>query len=241
MKQVLLECGGKSPFIVFSDGVDLAAASNAVADRLLINQGQVCSVGSRLLVERRVEDEVLERVTDRLHRVRMGDPRDRATTFGPLASAQQFARVTKYIASGEVDGGRLVTGGNPVLPETGGFYIEPTVFRDVPTNARIAQEEIFGPVLSVLPFETEDEALRIASNTVYGLTAFVWTADLSRALRVAKAIRSGVRVNAVAPLGEGAGFAASGEPIRQSGFGVEFGMAGMESYLRRQTIAFFHS
>jgi acyl-CoA reductase-like NAD-dependent aldehyde dehydrogenase len=241
MKRVLLECGGKSPVIVFADGVDLAAASQAVADRLLINQGQVCSVGSRLLVQRDAEDEVLERVTTRLRQVRMGDPRDRETTFGPLASPQQLSRVTRYIDSGGADGAKLVAGGHRALSESGGFFVEPTVFRDVPPSARIAQEEIFGPVLSVMPFADEDEAIRIANNTTYGLTGFVWTRDLSRAMRVAKAIRSSVRVNAAPAAGEGAGFAASGEPIRQSGFGVEFGLGGMESYLRRQTIAFVHS
>lgn len=241
MKRVLLECGGKSPFIVFDDGVDLEAASNAVADRLLLNQGQLCIVGSRLLVQRGAADEVLSRVTDRIKKVRMGDPRDRDTTFGPLASPQQFKRVMNYIGTGEADGARLIAGGNQALPDSGGFFVEPTVFRDVPQAARIAQEEIFGPVLSVMTFADEDEAIRIANNTNYALTSYLWTRDLSRALRVAKSIRSGVRVNAAPTTGEGAGFASSGEPNRQSGFGVESGVAGMESYLRRQTIAISHS
>jgi acyl-CoA reductase-like NAD-dependent aldehyde dehydrogenase len=241
MKQVLLECGGKSPVIVFSDGVDLEAASNAVADRLLLNQGQLCVVGSRLLVQRAAEDEVLERVTDRIKRVRMGDPRDRETTFGPLASPQQFTRVTGYIDTGEADGATLVAGGGQARPESGGFFVEPTVFRNVPQTARIAQEEIFGPVLSVMSFADEDEAIRIANNSTYALTSYLWTRDLSRALRVAKAIRSGVRVNSAPASGEGAGFASSGEPNRQSGLGVESGVAGMESYLRRQTIAITHA
>lgn len=241
MKSVLLECGGKSPFIVFGDGVDLAAASNAVADRLLLNQGQLCIVGSRLLVQRDAEDEVLERVTDRIKHVRMGDPRDRETTFGPLASPQQFKRVTNYIGTGEADGARLIAGGNHALPDSGGFFIEPTVFTDVPQTARIAQEEIFGPVLSVMSFKDEDEAIQIANNSSYALTSYLWTRDLSRAMRVAKSIRSGVRVNAGLTTGEGAGFASSGEPNRQSGLGVESGVAGMESYLRRQTIAFSHT
>jgi acyl-CoA reductase-like NAD-dependent aldehyde dehydrogenase len=241
MKQVLLECGGKSPVIVFSDGVDLEAASHAVADRLLLNQGQLCVVGSRLLVQRDAEDEVLERVTDRIKGVRMGDPRDRETTFGPLASPQQFKRVTGYIDTGEADGATLVAGGGQARPESGGFFVEPTVFRNVPQTARIAQEEIFGPVLSVMSFADEDEAIRIANNSTYALTSYLWTRDLSRALRVAKAIRSGVRVNAAPASGEGAGFASSGEPNRQSGLGVESGVAGMESYLRRQTIAITHA
>lgn len=241
MKVVMSECGGKSPQIVFDDGVDLDQVSEAIARFLTTNQGQICSVGSRLLVQRSIESAVVEKVTSHLRRIVMGDASDPKTTFGPLASAQQMARVLRYIEGAKADGARLVTGGNRVLAETGGFFVEPTVFSDVSPTAAIAQEEIFGPVLAVIPFEDEAEAVRLANGTVYGLTAYVWTASLSTGMRMAKAVRSSVRVNAVPPRGEGAGYAFSYEPARQSGFGVESGLAGMESYLRRQSVWINHA
>jgi acyl-CoA reductase-like NAD-dependent aldehyde dehydrogenase len=128
-----------------------------------------------------------------------------------------------------------------VLPQTGGYFVEPTLFRNVPVTARIAQEEIFGPVLSVIPFADEAEAIRIANGTMYGLLGFVWTADLSRGMRMAKSIRSPVFINAAAPKGEGVGHGISIEPFGQSGIGPEGGLAGMESYLRRHFICFNHA
>jgi acyl-CoA reductase-like NAD-dependent aldehyde dehydrogenase len=146
----------------------------------------------------------------------------------------------QYIESADTDGAQLVTGGRRVLRESGGYFIEPTVFRDVLPGARIAQEEIFGPVLSVIPFEDEAEAIRVANDTMYGLMAYVWTTDLSRGMRMAKGIRSSVLVNAAAPLGEGPSHGLSHEPAGQSGIGVEGGIAGMESFLRRQLVWFNH-
>jgi len=127
------------------------------------------------------------------------------------------------------------------MEDSGGYFVEPSLFRDVSPTARIAQEEIFGPVLSVIPFEDEPEAIRIANNTIYGLAAYVWTANLSTAMRVAKGVRSVVLVNAVAPIGEGPGHAGSWEPVGQSGVGTEGGLAGLESYLRRQLVWFSHA
>lgn len=241
MKVVMAECGGKSPHIVFGEGVDLKAASAAIAAMLTTNQGQICSVGSRLLVQRSIEREVLERVAERMSSVVIGNALDPKTTFGPLASAQQCERVMQYIRSGEEDGAEIVMGGRRALPASGGYFVEPTLFRNVSTSARIAREEIFGPVLSVIPFDDEQEAIRIANDTIYGLTAYVWTANLSTGMRMAKALRSSVRVNSVVPIGEGPGYASSSEPARQTGIGVEGGLAGMESYLRRQTITFNHA
>jgi acyl-CoA reductase-like NAD-dependent aldehyde dehydrogenase len=131
-------------------------------------------------------------------------------------------------------------GGRKILEETGGYFIEPTIFREVRPSARIAQEEIFGPVLSVIPFHDEAEVIRIANGTLYGLAAYVWTANLSTGMRMAKSIRSPITINAVASRSEGAGHAASWEPARQSGIGTEGGLAGLESYLRRQTVWFNH-
>lgn len=241
MKVVMTECGGKSPHIVFADGVDLDAACETISLSLLTNQGQICSLGSRLLVQRSIENATLERITARLTQIVMGDALDPKTTFGPLASAKQFARVMQYIETAETDGAELVTGGRRALTESGGFFVEPTVFRNVSPAARIAQEEIFGPVLSVITFEDEAEAIRIANDTMYGLIAYVWTASLATGMRMARGIRSSVLVNAAAPVGEGPGHASSFEPAGQSGIGTEGGMAGMESYLRRQLVWISHA
>ncbi|GFE79658.1 aldehyde dehydrogenase [Steroidobacter agaridevorans] len=241
LKVVMTECGGKSPQIVFGDGVDLDAAAKSVAQAILTNQGQVCSAGTRLLVQRSIEPVLLEKILAQLENISIGNALDPHTTFGPLASSQQCARVMKYIQSAKDEGVELVAGGKRALPETGGYFVEPTLFRNVPPTARIAQEEIFGPVLSVIKFENEAEAIRIANATIYGLAAYVWTADLSRAMRVTKAIHSSIWVNAAAPSGEGAGHAASYEPAFQSGIGTEGGLAGMESYLRRQLVWINHS
>lgn len=241
LKVVLAECGGKSPQILFCDGVDLDAACESIARFIVTNQGQICSVGSRLLVQRSIEAAVLEKISARMRRVVMGNALERNTTFGPIVTARQCARVLQYIESANADGAQVVLGGKRVLEETGGYFVEPTLFRAVSPTARIAQEEIFGPVLSVITFEDEAEAVRIANGTLYGLAAYVWTADLSRGMRMAKAIRSSVRIGAVPPTGEGAGHAASSEPAAQSGIGTETGLAGMESYLRRQLVSFSYA
>lgn len=241
MKVVMTECGGKSPHIVFDDGVDLNAVAATVSRSILTNQGQICSAGSRLLVHRAVEGPLLETITRRLGEIVMGNALDPKTTFGPVASAGQCARVMRYISAGMTSGAELITGGRQALKQTGGYFVEPTIFASVSPGSAVAQEEIFGPVLAVLSFEDEQEAIRIANNTIYGLTAYVWTTNLSTGLRVAKALRSSVLVNAVAPSGEGAGHAASLEPAGQSGIGVEGGIAGLESYLRRQLLWINHA
>jgi acyl-CoA reductase-like NAD-dependent aldehyde dehydrogenase len=241
LKPVLLECGGKSPHIVFADGVDLDAAGAAIAKALLTNQGQICSVGSRLLVQRSAEQQVIDAIAARFSGIVIGNALDPRTTFGPLASQKQCARVQGYIDGARDSRAKLLLGGQRVLRDSGGFFIEPTIFTDVPADARIAQEEIFGPVLSVMPFDDETHALRLANSTVYGLGAYVWTASLSTGMRMSKGLRTTVRINAAAPSGEGPGFAYSSEPAAQSGFGAEGGLPGMESYMRRQLVWFNHS
>jgi acyl-CoA reductase-like NAD-dependent aldehyde dehydrogenase len=176
-----------------------------------------------------------------MKKVVMGDASDPHTTFGPLVSDKQRGRVLQHIEAARGEGAQLAIGGKTALMESGGFFVEPTLFHDVSPSARIAQEEIFGPVLSVIPFDDEADAIRIANSTMYGLMAYVWTADLSTGMRMAKGVRSSIMVNAAAPKGEGAGFAASHEPTGQSGIGVEGGFAGMESYLRRQLVCINHA
>jgi acyl-CoA reductase-like NAD-dependent aldehyde dehydrogenase len=240
LKVVKAECGGKSPQIVFADGVDLDAACQAIARGLLINQGQICSVGSRLVVQRSIQKIVVQKIVERFTQVVMGHALNPLTTFGPIASEKQCARVMHYIDTARDDGADLVAGGRRVLRESGGFFIEPTIFCNVAPTARIAQEEIFGPVLSVIPFDDEEDAIRIANGTDYGLMAYVWTASLSTGMRLAKGVRSPVIVNATAPQGEGAGYGFSFEPARQSGIGAEGGLPGLEGYFRRQLIRFNH-
>jgi acyl-CoA reductase-like NAD-dependent aldehyde dehydrogenase len=146
-----------------------------------------------------------------------------------------------YIQTATSEGAQLVTGGRRALLDKGGYHVEPTLFRDVNPGSRIAQEEIFGPVLAVIPFEDEAQAIRIANGTMYGLVAYVWTSNLSTGLRMMKGIRSSIRINGAAPMGEGSGYAASYEPSGQSGVGIESGLRGIESYVRRQLVSFSHA
>jgi len=238
LKRVMLECGGKSPHIVFDDGVDLDAAADAVTQLILTNQGQICSAGTRLLVQDTIEEALLEKIANRFKQVRIGNPLDPKTTFGPLATAKQYARVMHYIDIGRDSGAKLITGGGGALADTDGYFVEPTLFQGVKADAPLAQEEIFGPVLSSITFRDEDEAIRIANNTDYALAAYAWTTNLNRGMRLASEIRSSVSIYSNKPSGEGAGHAASYEPTGQSGFGAESGIAGMESYLRRKTASF---
>jgi acyl-CoA reductase-like NAD-dependent aldehyde dehydrogenase len=241
MKVVMTECGGKAPQIVFDDGIDLAAAAESIATLLLTNQGQICSVGSRVLVQRSAERTLLERVVARMREIVMGTALDPRTTFGPVASSAQCDRVIRYIEMGKAEGAELLSGGRRALRDSGGFFVEPTVFRNVSPRARIAREEVFGPVLSVIPFDTEDDAIRIANDTIYGLIAYAWTAKLSTAMRVAKGVCSSILVNAVPPSGEGPGHAFSSEPAGQSGLGSEGGLAGLQTYMRRQLLWINHA
>ena len=239
-KVVLAECGGKSPHVVFNDTFDLDATADSIARMLLTNQGQICSVGSRLVVQRSIEAQMVEKIAARFRQVVMGDALDPQTTFGPVASAKQCERIMRYIDIANADGAQLMSGGRRALQNSGGFFVEPALLRDVNPTARVAQEEIFGPVLSVIPFDSESEAVQIANNTVYGLAAYVWTSNLSTGMRVAKAIRSAVWINAAAPVADGSSHAVSYEPARESGVGTEGGLVGMTSYLRRQPIWINH-
>jgi gamma-glutamyl-gamma-aminobutyraldehyde dehydrogenase len=190
MKQVWLECGGKSANIVFADCADLEQVATFAAAGAFWNQGEVCSSHSRLLVERSIADELVDLVAKRAQGLRLGDPLDPATEIGPLVDHKQVSTVLGYVESGRAVA-RLVTGGERVEVGGGSLYVEPTVFDEVPRDAAVAQEEIFGPVLSVLPFEHEAEAIDIANGTTYGLGASLWTKDLSRALRVSRRLRAG--------------------------------------------------
>jgi 4-guanidinobutyraldehyde dehydrogenase / NAD-dependent aldehyde dehydrogenase len=233
MKRLALECGGKSPHIVMQDCGDLDAAAEAAAWGVFYNQGEVCNAGSRLLVHESLKDEFLERVVRVAETIRPGDPLDSETRMGAIVDRTQLDRVLGYIEAGREQGADLQLGGGQVLEESGGYFVEPTIFDAVSNEMRIAREEIFGPVLATIPFGDEEEAIAIANDTVYGLAAAVWTSDVSRAHRVSRALRAGVvwvncfdRGDITAPFG---GF-------KQSGFGRDKSIHALDKYTDLKTI-----
>jgi (Z)-2-((N-methylformamido)methylene)-5-hydroxybutyrolactone dehydrogenase len=230
LARVTLELGGKSPNVVFADA-DLEAAANGVIAGIFAATGQTCMAGSRLLVEASVHDELLDRVVARAQQVRLGDPMQADTEMGPVAFEEHLADVQRRIAAAEEEGARLVTGGR--RPDREGFFIEPTVFAGVRNDMSIGREEVFGPVLSVLPFAGEEEAVRMANDTPFGLAAGVWTSDLRRAHRVAHAIRAGtVWVNAYRAVGPMAPFGG----FKASGVGRENGLEALHEYTEVKTV-----
>ncbi len=235
LKKVTVELGGKGANIVFADA-DLAAAAQWAFQAGFFNTGQFCMSGSRLIVQRSVYQEVLDRLVAIVEAVPVGDPADPQTVLGPLAHRAQLDRVVEYVAIGRAEGARLVSGGE--LGTGGdwdgkGFFHQPTVFADVRPDMRIAQEEIFGPVLSVIPFDTEEEAVAIANGTPYGLAAGLHTSDLARGHRVAAQLDAGiVWVNSWAMFENTTPFGG----YKQSGYGRELGPEGIEEYLQLKTI-----
>lgn len=226
---VTLELGGKSPNIIFEDANLERAAVGALAG-IFGATGQTCVAGSRLLVQRSVHDRIIDVLAERARAVKLGDPLDPATDMGTVANEPQFRRILQFIERARADGARVVAGGGaargPGLEH--GFFIEPTVFADVHNEMEIAQEEVFGPVLAIIAFDDEEEAVRIANATRYGLAAGVWTENLSRALRVTRALQAGqVWVNTYRALAVQTPFGG----VKESGFGREKGQQALDEYL----------
>jgi 4-guanidinobutyraldehyde dehydrogenase/NAD-dependent aldehyde dehydrogenase len=232
MKRVWLECGGKSPNIIMADCADLDRAARAAAFAIFFNQGEMCSAGSRLIVQESVREQVLEKIAAVGRELAPGDPLDPKTALGAIVDETQLRTVMRYIESGKSEGARVALGGRRVREETGGYYVEPTIFADVRPEMTIAREEIFGPVLSAISFRTLDEALEIANNVIYGLAAAIWTRDINTAHRVARALRAGtVYVNCydaddiTVPFG---GF-------KQSGNGRDKSLHALDKYVELKT------
>ena len=232
LKRAWCELGGKSPNIVFADCIDMDKAAAASAGSIFYNQGESCNAPSRLLVERSIKDEFIKKLLKELPNYLPGDPLDENTTMGAMVDCGQMENVLKYIESGKLQGANLLAGGARVRSETGGFYITPTIFDNVTNDMTIAAEEIFGPVLAIITFDTVDEAIKIANDTIYGLAAAVWTRDISKAHTVARALRAGtVHVNSydeddiTVPFG---GF-------KQSGNGRDKSLHALEKYTELKT------
>ncbi|HEY3683916.1 MAG TPA: aldehyde dehydrogenase family protein [Streptosporangiaceae bacterium] len=230
LKRTALELGGKSANIICADA-DLDAIIGAVVHQCYANSGQACAALSRLLVPRALLPEVEKRVVAAADAEVVGDPAADGTTMGPVASRAQQERVLAYIRGAVEAGARLLTGG-PVPPRTDGAYVTPTVFGGVTPEMSIAQEEVFGPVLAVMAYDTEDEAVAIANGTAYGLAGGVWSADRDRAVRLARRMRTGQVVVNGAPLNLRAPFGG----YRQSGIGREYGRAGLEEFFETKSI-----
>ncbi|MEO9338369.1 aldehyde dehydrogenase [Mesorhizobium sp. SB112] len=237
IKRIGLELGGKSPQIVLADCDDLDAAARTVAAGIFGNSGQVCNAGSRLIVEDKIKDKFLEKVLQQANALVPSDPLDAATKLGSIVTEEQMSRVLGYIEEGVAGGAKIIAGGNRVRQESGGYFIEPTVFDGVSNQMKIAREEIFGPVLATITVRDFDEAMTVANDTIYGLAAGVWTNDVKKAHRAAKAIRAGVvwvncfdRGLMSVPFG---GF-------KQSGFGRDKSLHALDKYTDFKAVWFAH-
>jgi gamma-glutamyl-gamma-aminobutyraldehyde dehydrogenase len=234
-KPVYLECGGKSPNIIFDDAPDVAAAASAAAFAIFMNCGQVCAAGSRLLVHNSIRDRVLDGVETAAAIFAPGDPLTSSTIMGPMAKREQYERVLRYIDDGTAEGAQLKLGGRTSQAVGGGFFLQPTIFECTDHRLRIAREEIFGPVLCVLGFDDEEEALRIANDSSYGLAAAVWTQHFARAHRMSRALRAGsVSVNNYN--GDAGDLTVPFGGYKASGYGRDKSLHALDKYVQLKTL-----
>ncbi len=228
LKKITLECGGKSANIVLEDA-DMDLAVDGAMYAIFYHQGQCCEAGTRLLLPQSKHAEFLERLVAKTKKIKLGDPADASTDMGPVISRKQQERVLGYIAKGIADGATIATGGQVPKDQSlsGGFFVEPTIFTDVKISMTIAQEEIFGPVLSVIRYDSEDQAVALANDSIYGLGGGIWSRDKERAINLGKRIRTGtVWINEWHLISERAPFGG----YKQSGIGREFGIDGLREY-----------
>ncbi|MGQ0763165.1 MAG: betaine-aldehyde dehydrogenase [Acidobacteriota bacterium] len=235
LTKVSLELGGKAPNVIFADA-DLDQAVNGAMMGIFFNQGQVCCAGSRIFVEEKAKDEFLARFKEKAERVKVGDPMDKATGMGPQVSEEQLNRIKGYVDIAREEGATVFSGGgSPELAEEfkNGYFFQPTIFSEVDNKMRVAQEEIFGPVSSVITFKDDDELIQKANDTIYGLSAGIWTQNITRAHRFAKAIKAGVvwintynMMNAASPFGG----------YKQSGYGREMGKHALDLYTQVKSV-----
>ncbi len=228
--RVSLELGGKSPQVVFED-CDPEAAANGIMSGIFAATGQTCMAGSRLIVHRSMHDEILRRLIERCKTVRLGDPMDPATEMGPAATGPQYQKILSMIQSAKDEGAVVAFGGKQ--DAQGGFFVQPTILTGITGDMGIARDEVFGPVLSILTFDTEEEAIRMANDTRYGLAAGIWTLNVQRAHRVSAKVRAGsVWINAYRTIGPYAPFGG----FKHSGIGRENGHVGLDDYLETKTV-----
>jgi acyl-CoA reductase-like NAD-dependent aldehyde dehydrogenase len=241
MKRLILECGGKSPNIVFDDCPDLEAVAEGIVTRAFWNQGQVCTASSRLLVHHEIKRDLVALIVKRVAALTPGDPLKEDTRFGAVVSQGHLQKVMHYIEGAEEEGARTLYRTELRAPLEGGNYVAPVIFGDVTREQTIAREEIFGPVLSVIGFRDEAEAISIANDTIYGLSAILWTKDVGRAHRVTQGIQAGwITVNTTAKPTGGPGIGSI--PVgghKQSGIGTEGGVAGLEEYMSKTVVQVF--